>query len=165
MITPTSVRCAVVTGIFALGLATDLSGQAAPPDAWTMVPALPTTCFVDDGFSDRLSAAITAIQAEVERQTKVNDDARERFDNMDMTEKAQRMQAFMMKNPQAAARMMQAEQAAGAAAATSLPEAQAAVERLEAELQRLETSFGAAADRAVAPIKTRQQQLIDTKTV
>ncbi|HYT70353.1 MAG TPA: hypothetical protein VEK78_03155 [Gemmatimonadales bacterium] len=44
----------------------------------------------------------------------------ERFEAMDINEKAQRMQAFMMKDPQAAMKMMQAEHAAGSAITSSI---------------------------------------------
>ena len=85
---------------------------AGPPDHWSFVPPLATSCFADDEFLEKVDAARTAIDAETERQRKINAAAKERFDNMDMAEKAQRMQAFMMKDPQAAMKMMQGEQAA-----------------------------------------------------
>jgi hypothetical protein len=165
MILPTSVRCAAAVAIMALGAATDVPAQTAQTDAWKRVPAVPTTCYPDDDFVDRLNAASTAIQADIDRQREVNAQATQRFAAMDMMEKAQRMQAFMMKNPQAAMKMMQAEQAAGAAVATSVPEASENAKRLESELQRQQASFVAAAEAAVKPVRAKQQQLIDTKTV
>jgi hypothetical protein len=130
-----------------------------------MVPSLPTTCYRDDDFNDKLSAASVKLQSEVERQAGINAAARERFDKMDMSEKAQRMQAFMMKNPQQAMKMMQAEQVAGASTVSSMEQMGEVTKRLETELTRLQASFSSASEEAVRPIKTKQKQLIDAKTV
>jgi hypothetical protein len=165
MTTATSFRCAAASALTALAFSSDVSAQAAPPNAWRMLPALPTTCYVDDDFSARLGAAGEALQAEVDRQKQVNDAARERFDNMDMQEKAQRMQAFMMRNPEAAMKMLQTEQAAGTSAQAKSEELTEAGKRLDAELERLQAAFRAAADLAVKPIQARTRQLIDMKTI
>lgn len=165
MTTARSFRFAAASALTALAFSSDVSAQAAPPDAWRMLPALPMTCYVDDDFTDRLNAAGVALQAEVDRQKQVNDAARERFDNMDMQEKAQRMQAFMMRNPEAAMKMLQAEQALGASGQAAVAEAGEASKRLEAELERLQAGFRAAAEQAVKPIQAKQQQVITAKTV
>jgi hypothetical protein len=163
MIAPMSIGFTAAF-VITLGVSLEAAAQVAPPEAWKLVPALPTTCYRDDAFNDRLRAAGVAITNEVERQGKINAAARERFDNMDISEKAQRMQAFMMKNPQAAMKMMQGEQAAGASAQTAIAEAGEAGKRLETELQQLQASFRTAAEQSVKPIKAQQKQLIDTKT-
>jgi hypothetical protein len=165
MFTPASIRFTAAAFFTVLGVVTGVAAQAAPADVWKMVPAAPTTCYPDDGFNDKLNAAAATIQAEIERQTNVNAAAREKFANMDMTEKAQRMQAFMMKNPQQAMKMLQAEQAAGAAASSSVPELNESAQRLDAELTREQASFRAAAEQAVKPLQAAQEQLIDAKTV
>ena len=133
--------------------------------AWRMVPALATICTSNDDFIEKLDAAGVSLNAEIERQKEVNAVVRERFDNMNMSEKAQKMQAFMMKNPQAAAKMLGGEQAAGAAAQTAVTEANEASKRLDTELEALRTAFRAAADQAVEPIRAKQKALIDAKTV
>ena len=161
----TWIRCVASAGVLLFANWADVGAQAPPSDPWKMLPALPTTCFAEDGFSEKLHAASESIKAEVERQKKVNDEAKKQFDNMDMMEKAQRMQAFMMKNPQAAARMLQAEQATGDAAAAAMPEIEQTAVRLEAERKQLLTSFETAADQAVKPVRTRQEQLIAAKTI
>jgi hypothetical protein len=162
-------------GVLTLGLSTFLpsqgaiaaSAQATPAaaDPWRLVPALVTSCFAEDDFNDRLRAASEAIGVEMENQKKINEVAKERFDKMDMMEKAQRMQAFMMKNPQEAMKMMQAEQAAGTAAQTAIAGANESAARLEAEYERLQGAFRAAAEQAVTPVRARQQALIKAKTI
>ena len=157
-------------GILTLGLATTVPAQrgtpapSAPPDHWRLVPTPPTSCFDGDGFSDRVNAARTAMDVEIEKQQKINEAAKERFDAMDMMEKARRMQAFMMKDPQAAMKMMQAEQAGGTAITTAIAEAGESAPRLDAELERLQGAFRAATEQAVKPIVARQKQLVDAKT-
>jgi hypothetical protein len=165
MTPPKWLRLTAALTILMLSASTDIAAQAAVADVWKMVPALPTTCYRDDDFNDKLSAASVKLQSEVERQAGINTAAREQFDKMDMSEKAQRMQAFMMKNPQQAMKMMQAERAAGASVVSSMEQMEEITKRLEAELTRLQASFGAAAEEAVRPIKAKQKQLIDAKTV
>lgn len=138
--------------------------QATPGDHWKYVPALPTTCSANDGFAGKLETASTTIGAEIEKQNRINAAAKEAFDKMDMMEKAQRMQAFMMKNPQAAAKMFQTEQAAGAAATSGMTEGNEAVMRLTAELERLQAGFRADLEQAVKPVQAKQEALIRAKT-
>jgi len=144
---------------------TVVSAQATPSDHWKLVPAPPTSCFAGDGFSEKVDAARAAIDVEVEAQRKINEVARARFDAMDMMERSRRMQAFMMKNPQAAMKMMQAEQAAGTAVQAAITEANASSARLEAELKQLQDAFRGAAEQAVKPVVAKQKQLIDAKTI
>ncbi len=84
---------------------------------------------------------------------------------MDGMEKAQRMQAFMMKNPQEAMKIMQAQQAAGATTVANIESADAAMKRMAAQLVADKASYKTAVDNAVKPIRVRVKQLIDTKTV
>lgn len=165
MTPPTWLRLTAALTILVFSASPDIAAQAAAADAWKMVPSLPTTCYRDDDFNDKLSAASVKLQSEVERQAGINAAARERFDKMDMSEKAQRMQAFMMKNPQQAMKMMQAEQAAGASTVSSMEQMGEITKRLETELTRLQASFSSASEEAVRPIKAKQKQLIDAKTV
>ncbi len=156
--------------IFLIGaiILTTIAATQAPQQGqadWNFVPAFATSCFAEDDFSERLEAARTAISAAMEKQDKINTAARERFDNMDGMEKAQRMQAFMMKNPQAAMKMMQAQQAAGTAGQTTIAEVSESSTRLEAELERLQGAFRTAAEQAVKPVRARQDALIKAKTI
>lgn len=138
--------------------------QMAPVDHWNYVPPLATTCFSDDGFLEKLGAARTAINAAREQQEQVNIAAKEKFDTMDPMERMQRMQAFMMKNPAAAAKLMQAAQESGAKAAGAT-DADAAAKQLLAELPQLQARFRAALEEAVKPVHARRGELIETKAV
>ncbi len=165
MSTTGRIATAALIAIAPLVAANPAFGQAAQGDDWKFVPPLVTTCFSDDGFSETLNAAQDAIQAEIAKQEEINAAAKEKFDNMDPMEMAQRMQEFLMKDPQAAMKMLQAEQAAGAAAASAVTEGNEDVQRLDAELESLKASYGAALEEAVQPVHARQDELIEAKTV
>lgn len=164
IISTNRIGVAVVIAVAAFAASLRASAQSTPPDHWRLVPTPPTSCFDGDGFSDRVDAARTAMDVEIDKQQKINEAARERFDAMDMMEKARRMQAFMMKDPQAAMKMMQAEQAGGTAVTAAIAEAGESSPRLEAELERLQGAFRAATEQAVKAIVARQKQLVDAKT-
>jgi hypothetical protein len=160
-------------GVLTLGIATALasqgspgrSGQATPSDHWRLAPPLATSCFAEDGFSEKIDAARTAMATEVEKQDEINKAARERFDNMDGDERGQRLVAFMTKNPEGAMKMMQAQQAAGAAGQKALEESTESATRLEAELKQLQDAFRASAEQARKPVVARRDALIKAKTV
>jgi len=156
-------------GILIAGAAITSSGiaaaQGAAADPWKMVPAATTSCFSYDGFSEKVDTARAAIQAEIDKQKTINDAARERFDNMDIAEKAQRMQAFMMKDPQAAMKMLQGEQTASAEGTAAVLEASESAKRLDAEPQSHQASFRAAIEAAARPLLAKQDQLIAAKTI
>jgi hypothetical protein len=93
------------------------NAQAETTDPWARVPAFTTQCFqnVDDQpdpFYAELEAAKAANQAELEAQQAVNTAIEEDFRNIDPMEKAQRMQQWMMNNPEEAMKFAQAQQAA-----------------------------------------------------
>ncbi len=88
---------------------------AAATDPFAKVPALPTACYsAGETFYPKLEAAQAAVAADRETQEAVNQTIKDDFQNIDMMEKATRMQQWMMSNPQEAAKFMQAQQAAGA---------------------------------------------------
>lgn len=158
------IGTAAVVAIAPLVAANPAFGQAVQGDEWQFVPPLVTTCFSNDGFSETLSAAYDTIQAEIAKQEEINAAAKEKFDNMDPMEMAQRMQEFLMKDPQAAMKMMQADQA-GAAAVSAVEEGNENVPRLDSELERLNASFRAELEAAVQPVRAKQDELIAAKTV
>jgi hypothetical protein len=104
-------RHALVLGVALLGCAGAASAQAAAGDPWARVPALPKSYFSDDDFVDRIEKEYAAINADIDEQAKLNAAIKKSFDEMDMTQKMQRMQAYMAKNPQEAMKTMQAMQA------------------------------------------------------
>lgn len=139
--------------------------RAAAAEAWKLVPALSTQCFTSDGFDEKLVEADKAIAAARERQEAVNEPIIARFQNMDMGEKMQRLQGFMMKNPEAAMKLMSGAQAMGASAHSDLPEASAASARLDTELQSLEARFKEVLAQAAKPALAKQRQWVQAKTV
>ena len=141
-----------------------LSGNAqsaAPAGAWAKVPALPTACYSGaDDFADKVEAARTALAEDAERQKGVNAQIEEQFNNIDPMEKAQRMQQWMMSNPQEAMAMMQAAQQAGATAATT--DLQTAVQQQkakEAPWNALVKGYEDARIAAYAPFEPRRKAL------
>lgn len=177
MSTKNRVRSVLFTSIIAFGVTSGAAAQGrqagaaaqgrqgGPLDHWTLVPAFATSCYDDDDFLGKLDAAKVALDKEIEKQEKINSAAKEKYDNMDGMEKAQRMQAFMMKDPQAAMKMMQGAQAAGTDGLKTLDEIGASSTRLEAELKQLQAAFSAAADQARKPIRARQDALIKAKSI
>ena len=159
------IRRGAFFAIAAVAAASAASAQAPQGDHWKYMPALATSCFSDDGFAEKLGAAREAINAEIEKQDKINAAAKEKFDNMDMMEKAQRMQAFMMKNPQAAAKMLQGQQQAADATTGAVSEGNESAKGLTAQLERLKRDFRAALDAAVKPAQDKQTALVKAKTV
>ena len=150
---------AVATGISWTGGV--LHAQSSSADAFKHVPPLSTSCFDDDGFRDRVHAASQGLFPVIAQQEAVNSAAREKVDNMDPGEMAQRMQAYMMRDPQGAMTMMQAQQAAASAQTGDAGDAT----RLEAELGDLQKSYRAAVERAIGPIRAKQDALIARATV
>ena len=161
MTTPTW-RAIALTASLTLGSAT-ATAQATRPE-WKLVPAMPTSCFKDDGFDGKVGEAGQAAIAARDQQDALNTRIREQFDKMDMMEKAQRMQAWMMKNPQAASKMLEAAAGAGDAGAALTEEVKAAGERLDQELEGHKKAFDAAIERAVKPVDARIDGLIKTRT-
>ena len=69
-----------------------------------------------------------------------------------------------MKDPQAAARMIEASSNAGTSASTTAVDGVAALERLDRSLEGLRKAMDAAIDDALKPLGAREQVLIKTKT-
>jgi hypothetical protein len=159
------VRTGAFIAIAAIAAPISAFAQAPQRDHWKHLPPLTTACFSDDDFLAKLDAATIAINAEIEKQEKINAAAKAKFDAMDMMEKAQRMQAFMMKNPQAAAKMFEANDAASTAATSAATGLDGNTTRLTAELERLKATFRSALEEAVKPVRARRSALIEAKTV
>jgi len=128
------------------------------------VPAAPTSCYPDDGFADLLAKASADLEVEITRQGKLNAEIQTAYDAMDMGEKARRMQAFMMKNPQEGMRMLQAQRDLATSATASGMAANSNAGSLDDEFADLKTKFNSAVDQAVAPIKAKQQEMLKTRT-
>lgn len=155
---------ALFIGILALGIAPALPAQPAATDPWKRVPATPTTCYADNDFATKLNATLQQTVTDLIAQEEANLKAKERFDAMDMNEKARRMQEYMMKNPQEAAKMLQATSDVGTANYETAAEITKASERLHNALLEHKKAFDAAVDRAVKPVLAKQEALIKAKT-
>lgn len=149
--------------ILLLGLAA-APAQTAAQDPWTRVPATPTSHFSDDDFIGRVDNEYTAINADIQKQSERNAAIKKSFDEMDMTQKMERMRAYMAKNPQEAMKMMQAMQASANATTHGVVSADSNNTRLQQELAAHKTNFNASVDRVVKPIQARQEELIKTRT-
>lgn len=132
---------------------------AAGSGPWAKVPALPTACYGSDGFADKVEAARTALAEDVERQKAVNAQIEEQFNAIDPMEKAQRMQQWMMSNPQEAARMLGAQQQMGAQAQADNPAITAEHLEFNAERENLKAGYRAALKEALAPANAKYAAL------
>ena len=154
---------ATLASLFTLGNAV-VAVQSARPE-WKLVPTLPAgALYRDDGFEGKAQEAEQAAIAAKDAQDGLNSKIREKFDAMDMTEKAQRMQAWMMKNPQAASKMLEASSDAGGAAAIA-EEMKATGERLTKQLEGNKKAFDTAVDAALKPVLAREEAYIKAKAI
>jgi hypothetical protein len=82
---------------------------------------------------------------------------------MDMREKMSRMQAYMMKDPQAAMKMMQAQQADAASMRSGITASADDEKALRSELETHKANFNSAADAVSRPFQAKRQELIKAK--
>ena len=149
--TPRATRAQLVAAAFTCLFAAAAHAQA-PAGPWTKVPALPTACYSGaDGFADKVEAARTALAADAERQKGVNAQIEEQFNSIDPMEKAQRMQQWMMNNPQEAARVLGAQQQMGMQAQADNPQLTAEHLKFSTEREDLKVKYAAALKQAQAP--------------
>jgi hypothetical protein len=149
--------------VFGLALlAASLAEAAAPPVAqnpWARVPALPTGCYSSqDDFAAKIAAARDAVTDAIAQRDQANDALKERAkaaDSGDDATRAARIQALLAKDPQAAMKMMQQIQTAGSTAQTASPTDTANQQKLERELNDLQTQYNAALAKAVAPVDAK----------
>lgn len=125
---------------------------------------MPTTCFADEGFDAKVHAASQEMITDKDKQQALNDKILERFNKMDPMEKMSRMQAFMMKNPQAAAKMIETSANLGTDAGTAMPQLAAAGERLEKERDGHKKAMDAAIDEALKPLRAKEEAIVKSKT-
>jgi hypothetical protein len=132
--------------------------RAAPATGpWTKVPAFPTACYTgSEDFATKAEASRAALQSDIERQKAVNAQIEEQYNSIDPMEKSQRMQQWMMSNPQEAMKYMQATQSVGQDELTGLLAEEGAFNE---ERQGLPTRYQAALKQAYAPAEARQAAL------
>lgn len=137
----------------------------ANTDPWQRVPALPTSCFADDGMETTFRELRAVIEDDFRRQRELNLELRKKFENMDVMEKTQRMQAYMQKNPQEAVKMMQAQEQTATGMSADASGAAADREKLMAQRDQLKIAFAKAISDGAGPVEARIQQYVDAKTV
>ena len=138
------------------------AAQTAAHDPWSRVPAMPTSYYSDDNFVDLVSQQYDSVNSDIDKQAELNAKIKQSFDQMDVTQKMQRMQAYMMKNPQEAMKTMQAMQAA--ASTTTGGTTAANNMKLLQELAVHKTNFNETLDKALKPLQARQEEIIKTRT-
>lgn len=138
----------------------EAAATATGPDPWTKVPKFPTTCYSgQDKFLDEIAAATEAMSSELQKQRAINDKIEEKYNAIDMMEKMSRMQAFMMENPQEAAKYMQATQDQAAFIKTSVLEEHPLVQALDSDLKGIQEKYDAALEKATAPMTAKLKTL------
>jgi hypothetical protein len=142
-----------------------LVAQSPPADPWTLVPPFPAACYRSEDFSAPADKAHAALEAARARQEEMNAAIEEEYRTLDMSEMAQRMQAFMMKDPERAMAMMQAMNAAGAKASEDIQRGSTTAGRLENELRAHTTKFQAAVEGVRNPIQAQIKTLVDAKAL
>jgi hypothetical protein len=153
----------LVSGFFALQPAW-AAGEAAAtvtgPDPWTKVPKFPTSCYSgqDKGWEE-VGTASQALGLELKKQQETNDKIEQKFNAIDMRVKMERMQAFLMENPQEAAKYMQTMQDQASSMKSSVLEEEPLVKALDADLKGIQEKFDAALKRATAPLYAKMDTL------
>ena len=147
-----------------LSVAAGLAAQTPPQDPWMRVPPLPTTCYYDTAFDAIVHRAVEQNNNDYTKQKEINIDVKTKFEQMDMQERMRRMQEFMMKNPQAAAKAMEAQHTAATGMVSDATGADESKQRLDSEFDRTHAAWTAEFDRAAEPWRARRKQLFDTKT-
>lgn len=142
---------------------TALPAQATATDPWTKVPAAPTTYFGDLAFSRRLLDLAAELQDLQRQQEEINTSITVEYQKLGPMEIVNRMNAFMMKDPQKAAKMMEAQQAT----ATQLDPAaiDAAKRERNTEFERLHAAFKADMEAAAKPYQAAREEIRKTGTV
>jgi hypothetical protein len=150
--------------VMMLGSATIAASQSAP-NPWNKVPAAPTTYFADRDFSVKLENVSTEIDNAKRQQDEINNDIETKYGKMDMQEKMSRMQAFMMKDPQKAMKMMQAQQAAATQITSDVMSGDEAKTERNAEFEKLSVAFKAEMEAAAKPFRAKREEIRKTGTV
>jgi len=148
-------RLALGTALALLGATGVVRAQSASADPWGRVPAVPAGCYYEAADFERFSQAEAAMAAEYTRQKKVNDDLTNEFNKMDMSVKMQRMQAFMMKDPQKAMAMMQGMQASAGRMTAQAQTSSTELPKLDQDLDALHAKFKGEVGTLLKPIDDR----------
>ena len=142
----------LVAALAGLVCASSLQAQPAATGPWAKVPPLTTACFTGtDPFAARLEAARASVEASRTKQVAVNKKIEEEHKNLDPMEMMDRMQQWMMDNPQEAKKYMQGMHQIGADVNAGALEIHAATTRFQTEEKDLIKRYHASLDTAYAP--------------
>ena len=139
-----------------------LRAQGQPLDPWKRIPALPTTCYTDNDFRGSLTNLHAALGDEQRQQDEINMALEQKFGEMDMQEKMQKMMEYMRKDPQKAQKMMQAQQAAASAITSDITDGDDAKKERNAEFAKLSAAFNSEMDAAAKPFRARRDEIMKT---
>jgi hypothetical protein len=134
------------------------AAQSPAADPWSRVPALPASCDVNDGIGARLASAIAAVDADLERQERLNAEVRARFEATDTATRRRNLQAFLQKNPQ------QPLTGLRVTGSVSEPAAPRGNLNRDDEFRQLTNSFNITVAGAADPVDFRIEQLVRTKS-
>lgn len=139
-----------------------LAAQSPAADPWTRVPALPTSCLADE-FPATVRALHDAMKSELAKRNEANEKVKDQLKTMDQAERMSRLQAYMMKNPQEAAKVAEAMAGSARSQAKDVISADADKTALQEQFKKLEKEFRESSDAAAKPFDEKQGQMIDAR--
>jgi hypothetical protein len=128
-------------------------------DPWGRVPPLAVGAQRDKAWEDKVAKLAQAMDAEIAQQKATNTKILAAFNSMDPGEKAQRMQAYMMKNPQEAMKMVQDMQAAGTTVMANQSGDDAETAKLDQELESLHDRYTKEVQSSAAQYNAKQDAM------
>jgi hypothetical protein len=144
---------------------TALPAQATAIDPWTKVPAAPTTYFRDLDFSQRLHSLAIELQDLRRQQEEINTSIQMEYQKLGPMEIVNRMNAFMMKDPQRAMKMMEAQQATASQVTGTVTSRDAVKKERETELEELGAAYKAEMEAAAKPYQAKRDEIRKTGAV
>ena len=137
-----------------------LAAAASAPDPWARVPTPPTGCYLNnDDFQARLEAAREENRADLERQSRTNQQLSEMVKSIDPMELASRQQQYMMDHPQEAMTLMQRTMALGQEGSQARLEIEEHRKQLVADLEQIDARYHAALDSQIGPLARKFKDL------
>jgi len=140
------------------------SQAAEPASQWVKVPPLPTACYTEnDAAYEKLAAAHESVQQDHGRQNDANSEVEQQARNTDMMEVASRMQEEMMRDPEAAAKLIESmsnPQAVAEAQSEAKEQSEEENQFRREETDALKVRYEAALKKAYGPANARRDALI-----
>lgn len=135
------------------------AGATTVDDPWILVPPLPGSCYREqDEFLDNVAAGLATLDEEISAQTAMNDEIGSQVGDMaeaDPFEMAQRMQQYMLDNPEQGMKMMEGLYATGQTISEDVSEDVESEQERGAALDGLIADYRSAYAAMRAPIDAR----------